>query len=217
MSSRRSFRFTADGPLPIMHAPTHALVVVDLQNDFLHGGMLAVPGGDEVVDVINHAQERFDLIVATQDWHPRNHVSFAANHPGQKPGDVIEVDGLLQILWPVHCVEHTRSAALCDRFDASRLARVFYKGVEPRVDSYSAFFDNAERRSTGLGDYLRQAGARELFLAGLATDYCVSYRAEMRSGWASMYSLSWTAVGASTRGRETRRPRSRICGVAAST
>jgi nicotinamidase/pyrazinamidase len=157
--------------------PTHALVVVDLQNDFLHGGALAVPGGDEVVDVINHAQERFDLIIATQDWHPRNHVSFAANHPGHRPGDVIEVDGLLQILWPVHCVEHTRGAALCDPLDKRRIARVFYKGVEPCADSYSAFFDNAERRSTGLGDYLRQAGARELFLAGLATDYCVSYSA----------------------------------------
>jgi nicotinamidase/pyrazinamidase len=157
--------------------PTRALVIVDLQNDFLRGGALPVPCGDDVVDVINRVQERFDLVLATQDWHPRSHVSFADNHPGHKPGDVIEVDGLPQILWPVHCVEHTRGAALCGRLDAGRVARVFYKGIDPRVDSYSAFFDNAQRRATGLKDYLGEAGVRELFIAGLATDYCVRYSA----------------------------------------
>ncbi|MBI2825539.1 MAG: bifunctional nicotinamidase/pyrazinamidase [Planctomycetia bacterium] len=157
--------------------PKRALAIVDVQNDFLPGGALAVPGSGEIISVINRVQPLFELVVATLDWHPRDHVSFAVNHPGRVPGDVITVDGQSQVLWPVHCVQATAGAALADELAAGRIARVFHKGTDPRLDSYSAFFDNAHRRGTGLGDYLKAAGVRELFLAGLTTEYCVAHSA----------------------------------------
>jgi nicotinamidase/pyrazinamidase len=150
-----------------------ALLLVDLQNDFLPGGALAVPGGDEAIPIANHLQPKFELVVATQDWHPPNHLSFAANHPGKKPGDVISLDGMQQILWPVHCVEHTPGAELAAALDKRRIRKVFAKGADPQIDSYSGFYDNGRRRSTGLGAYLRQQGVDELYVLGLATDYCV--------------------------------------------
>jgi nicotinamidase/pyrazinamidase len=154
-----------------------ALVIVDIQNDFVPGGALAVPEGDKVIPIINEIQKRFDLVVATQDGHPPNHGSFASNHPGKKPGDSVELAGLEQILWPVHCVEDTPGADFVSALDRSRIDRVFHKGTDPAIDSYSTFFDNAHLKNTGLGPYLKERGVRHVFLAGLATDYCVKYSA----------------------------------------
>jgi nicotinamidase/pyrazinamidase len=152
-----------------------ALIMVDIQNDFLPGGALAVPKGDEVVPIANAMQERVDLVVATQDWHPRDHESFAVNHPGKKVGEVIDLGGLPQILWPAHCVQGTRGAEFAPGLDLKRIARTFQKGTDRTIDSYSGFFDNGHRKATGLGDYLRQKGVNELFILGLATDYCVKF------------------------------------------
>ncbi|PYL07494.1 MAG: bifunctional nicotinamidase/pyrazinamidase [Verrucomicrobia bacterium] len=152
-----------------------ALIIVDVQNDFLSGGALPVPRGDEIIPVVNDLQQQFELIVATQDWHPRDHGSFAANHAGKKPGDRIMLDGIEQILWPIHCVQNTPGAAFAPGLETNRFARVFQKGVDSKIDSYSAFFDNAHRRATGLGDYLKQRGVTDVYLCGLATDYCVKY------------------------------------------
>jgi nicotinamidase/pyrazinamidase len=154
-----------------------ALILVDLQHDFMPGGALGVPDGNQVVPVANRVQPLFGLIVATQDWHPPDHGSFAAQHSGRKPGDVIELGGQPQILWPVHCMQNTPGAALVAELDTRRVARIFYKGTDPTIDSYSAFFDNGHRRSTGLSEYLRQQGVTDVYLAGLATDYCVKYSA----------------------------------------
>jgi nicotinamidase/pyrazinamidase len=154
-----------------------ALVVVDMQNDFVPGGALAVPEGDVIVRLVNALQRRFELVVATQDWHPPNHGSFAANHRGKKPGDVIRLNGLPQILWPVHCVQNTRGAEFVAGLDTSRIAKIFPKGTDPQIDSYSGFFDNGHKKATGLGDYLKGKGVTEVFVAGLATDYCVQFTA----------------------------------------
>ena len=134
------------------------LILVDIQHDFCPGGALPVPGGDEVVPVANRLAAGFDLVVATQDWHPPDHGSFAANHPGKQPVEVIELAGLPQVLWPVHCVQGTAGAAIHSALDVARIGRVFRKGTDPTVDSYSGFFDNGKRQSTGLADYLRRAG-----------------------------------------------------------
>jgi len=155
----------------------NCLLIVDIQNDFLPGGALAVPEGDAVIPVINRLQDRFDLVLATQDWHPPDHGSFAASHPGHKVADVIELDGVPQILWPVHCIQNSPGAQFSTALDTTRLARVFRKGIDRKIDSYSTFFDNAKRRSTGLADYLREQNVREIFICGLATDYCVRFSA----------------------------------------
>lgn len=151
----------------------NALLLVDLQNDFLPGGALAVPQGDDVIPVANRAQRHFDLIVATQDWHPANHGSFAASHPGRKIGELATLGGLPQVMWPVHCVQHTRGAALAPTLDTQRIARVFPKGTDVAIDSYSGFFDNGRKKATGLGDFLRERGVTDVYVLGLATDYCV--------------------------------------------
>jgi len=155
----------------------NALIIVDLQNDFLPGGALPVPHGDELIPLANELQGSFELVVATKDWHPPDHGSFAANHPGKKPGDRIMLDGIEQILWPVHCVQNTRGAEFAAAFDTSRIAHVFHKGIDPRIDSYSTFFDNAHRRRTGLGEYLKERSIKDIYLLGLALDYCVKYSA----------------------------------------
>jgi len=155
----------------------NVLIVTDLQNDFCPGGALPVPEGDQVIPVVNRLQPRFNLVVATQDWHPADHGSFAANHPGKRPGEVIDLAGLPQILWPVHCVQNTPGAALHPDLDGTAIARVFQKGTDPAVDSYSTFFDNAHRKSTGLGEYLKERGVADVYLCGLATDYCVKFSA----------------------------------------
>ncbi|HEY3322352.1 MAG TPA: bifunctional nicotinamidase/pyrazinamidase [Planctomycetota bacterium] len=154
-----------------------ALLIIDVQNDFLPGGALPVPEGDQVIPVVNGVQRAFDLVVATQDWHPASHGSFAANHPGKNPGEVIDLAGLRQILWPVHCVQNTPGAALAPALETAQIRRVFQKGTDPQVDSYSGFFDNGRRKSTGLGEFLKNEGADELYLLGLATDYCVKFSA----------------------------------------
>jgi nicotinamidase/pyrazinamidase len=153
----------------------NALILVDLQNDFLPDGALAVPHGDEVIPIANDLQRQFELVVATKDWHPRNHGSFAANHPGKNPGDRIILDGIEQILWPVHCVQYTHGADFNPSFDTSRIAHIFHKGTDPMIDSYSTFFDNAHRRHTGLAHYLERRGIKNVYLMGLALDYCVKY------------------------------------------
>jgi len=132
-----------------------------------------VPEGDRVVPVVNRLLARFDLIVATQDWHPPDHGSFAANHPGRNVGEMIELNGLPQILWPLHCVQNTRGAEFHPALERSRIARVFQKGTDPAIDSYSGFFDNGRRKATGLGDFLRERHVTDVFVCGLATDYCV--------------------------------------------
>ncbi len=151
------------------------LIVVDVQNDFCPGGSLAVKGGNEIVPLINGFRGRFDTFIFTQDWHPRNHASFAANHPGKKPGDVIRLEGLAQVMWPVHCVQNTPGAAFHKELVVKKDERIFQKGTDPAIDSYSAFYDNAHQKSTGLGEYLKSLGVAELFLCGLATDYCVRF------------------------------------------
>lgn len=155
----------------------NALILVDIQNDFVPGGALAVPEGDVVVPVCNRLSHAFDLVVATQDWHPADHGSFARSHPGRKVGEVIDLNGLPQILWPVHCVQNTPGAAFVPGLDISRVDRVFQKGTDPAIDSYSGFFDNGHRKATGLGEYLKQRGVTEVYVAGLAIDYCVKFTA----------------------------------------
>jgi nicotinamidase/pyrazinamidase len=154
-----------------------ALLVVDIQNDFLPGGALAVPDGDKVIPLVNRLMERFGLVLATQDWHPANHGSFAANHPNRQPGEVIDLNGLMQVLWPVHCVQESPGAAFSRQLRTERFSNVFKKGIDPGIDSYSGFFDNARKRSTGLSEYLRDRSVDELFICGLATDYCVKFSA----------------------------------------
>lgn len=160
-----------------MTHPRKALILVDIQNDFLPGGSLAVEHGDDVIPVANAVQHGFDLVVATQDWHPANHGSFASNHEGKKPGDVIELHGLQQVLWPDHCVQGTRGAEFHRDLDLNRVQRVFRKATDPEIDSYSAFFDNGHLKSTGLGDFLKSEGVEEIYIVGLATDYCVRFTA----------------------------------------
>ena len=154
-----------------------ALLLIDIQNDFLPTGALPVPQGDQVVPVANRLMEQCDLIVATQDWHPANHGSFAANHAGRKPGEVIELDGVQQILWPVHCVQNTPGADFAPGLDRSRIAHVVRKGTAPAIDSYSGFFDKGHRKATGLDQYLRSRNVTDLTIVGLATDYCVKFTA----------------------------------------
>jgi nicotinamidase/pyrazinamidase len=153
-----------------------ALICVDLQNDFCPGGSLPVKEGRDIGVLINRIQKNFDFVVATQDWHPKDHLSFASNHK-KKPGEVIDLDGLKQVLWPDHCVQGSQGAEFIEEFDQKKVDRVFQKGTDKRIDSYSAFFDNAHKKATGLGDYLKQKGIKEVYLAGLATDYCVKYSA----------------------------------------
>lgn len=154
-----------------------ALILVDIQNDFLPGGALAVPRGDEILPLVNRLQSQFPLVVATQDWHPANHGSFVVNHPGRKPFEEIELNGLPQTLWPVHCVQHTRGAELAPKLERKHIVRIFQKGTDPGIDSYSGFFDNGHRRSTGMGDWLKGRGVTEVHICGLATDYCVKFTA----------------------------------------
>ena len=154
-----------------------ALILVDLQNDFCPGGALAVPEGDLVVPIANTLIPRFQYVVATQDWHPPTHLSFASNHPGKSVYDQIDLEGLPQVLWPDHCVEGTPGAKLHAALDVSRIARVVQKGTDARIDSYSGFYDNGHRKATGLHEVLKDAGITDVYVMGLATDYCVKWTA----------------------------------------
>lgn len=154
-----------------------ALIVVDLQNDFMDDGALPVDGAYEVVSVANDAMKRFDIVIATQDWHPAEHGSFASNHAGMEPGQVIDLDGLSQVLWSVHCVQDDAGSEFVNGLDTEQFTEVFRKGTDPAIDSYSGFFDNGHRKSTGLTDWLRDRGVENVFVLGVATDYCVKFTA----------------------------------------
>lgn len=153
------------------------LIIIDIQNDFLPRGVLAVSGGNEIVPLINELMASYDHVVATQDFHPYNHGSFAANHDGHEVGESINLNGLEQILWPTHCVQGTTGANFAPSLDTRKIDLFFQKGTDPEIDSYSGFFDNLHHKSTGLTDHLRTVGASEVHIVGLATDYCVKFTA----------------------------------------
>src|SRR5688572_23850124 len=143
------------------------LLMVDLQNDFCEGGGLAVPQGDLVIPLANQLQPHFDLVIATQDWHPKGHMSFASTHPPHKPGEVMMVNNMVQILWPDHCIQNSFGAEFHPLLDKTRIHKVILKGTDPEIDSYSAFFDNAHLRETGLTEYLKQEGVTKISILGL--------------------------------------------------
>jgi nicotinamidase/pyrazinamidase len=154
-----------------------ALLLIDIQNDFMPFGSLPVAEGDEVVPIANALAARFELVVATQDWHPAHHASFASSHEGQGVGDVIEVRGLPQVMWPDHCIQNTPGASFHSGLDVGLIDHVVRKGTDLAVDSYSGFFDNNHDHDTGLAGYLRERDIDEIWIAGLAADYCVKYTA----------------------------------------
>ncbi len=152
-----------------------ALVIIDMQNDFIPGGSLAVPGGDEILPIINELQQKFELVIATQDWHPQDHSSFAKNQPGKKEFDTIILHGLEQKLWPVHCVQNSQGAEFHPNLKSKKIEAIFRKGTNKEIDSYSGFYDNAHLKSTGLSGYLKDKGVNTLYFCGLAADYCVYF------------------------------------------
>ena len=156
---------------------TRALLLIDIQNDFCPGGELAVADGDAVVPLANRMQADFPLVVATQDWHPAAHSSFAANHDGAEPFSTMEMPYGTQVLWPVHCVQGSEGAAFHPDLALDRVSLIVRKGTDPALDSYSAFFENDRETPTGLTGYLRDKGVTDLTLAGLATDFCVAWSA----------------------------------------
>ncbi len=153
----------------------NTLILVDLQYDFMPGGALAVREGDQVVAVANRLMPHFDLVAATQDWHPADHKSFASQHEGKRVGDVIQLDGLEQVLWPDHCIQGTLGADLHGELDVGRIHEVVRKGTNTQIDSYSGFFDNGHRQSTGLAELLKGRDISNVAVMGLATDYCVKF------------------------------------------
>jgi len=165
---------------------TDILGLVDVQPTFMPGGELAVADGDAVVPVINRLLDRFDHAFATQDWHPRRHASFASAHPGSRAYDTIDMPYGRQVLWPDHAIQGSANAALHRDVDLTRVEVIIRKGFHPSIDSYSTFFENDRRTATGLDGWLRQRGFSRVFLAGLATDFCVAWSAEdaIRLGYA---------------------------------
>lgn len=156
----------------------HALLVIDVQNDFCPGGALPVPDGDAVVPLINRLMDHFDHVLLTQDWHPAGHASFASSYSGKAPYDVVELAYGDQVLWPDHCVQGTAGADFHPDLNVSRAELILRKGFRRQIDSYSAFFENDQKTPTGLGGYLRERGITTLYMAGLATDFCVRWSAE---------------------------------------
>ncbi|MGB8316055.1 MAG: bifunctional nicotinamidase/pyrazinamidase [Aestuariivirga sp.] len=154
------------------------LIIIDVQNDFCEGGNLAVPGGDEVVPIINELAKGFKHVVLTQDWHPVGHLSFASAHPGKEAFTQIEMAYGTQTLWPDHCIQERRGSSLHHRLSIPHAELIIRKGFRREVDSYSAFFENDHKTPTGLGGYLKERGFGRVFFAGLAFDYCVRYSAE---------------------------------------
>ena len=151
------------------------LVIIDAQNDFMPGGALAVPNGDLIVPSINQLQEKFDLVIATQDWHPKKHASFASSHKGSEEFEVINLDGIDQVMWPDHCIQNTNGANFHADLKTSKIEAIFRKGTDIKIDSYSGFYDNARLKSTGLTGYLKEKDASELYFVGLAAEYCVYF------------------------------------------
>lgn len=160
-----------------MRKPDEALIVIDVQNDFCPGGALAVAGGDEIIARINAMMDEFQTVVLTQDWHPADHSSFAANHPGADPFGLTDMPYGPQVLWPTHCVQGTPGAAFHAALRTDPAQMVIRKGFRAGIDSYSAFFENDKTTATGLHGYLTERGIRTVTLVGLATDYCVAYSA----------------------------------------
>jgi nicotinamidase/pyrazinamidase len=156
----------------------NALILVDIQNDFMPGGPLAVPLGDEIISLVNELQNSFGLVVATQDWHPRNHKSFASNHKGKSNFDTITLHGLQQVLWPDHCIQGSAGAQIHPGVDLKKVEGIFRKGMDTEIDSYSAFYDNGYKKSTGLAGYFRERKIKKVYVCGLAADYCVYYTAK---------------------------------------
>lgn len=154
-----------------------ALIIIDMQNDFLSGGSLAVPDADEIIPIVNSIQQYFDLVVATQDWHLSTHKSFASNNPGKKSFEQIELNGVAQTLWPDHCVQGTEGAQFSHLVNMNRVEAIFRKGTNAEIDSYSGFYDNSHQKSTGLADYLRGRMVTKVYFAGLAGDICVYFSA----------------------------------------
>jgi len=157
---------------------THALLVIDVQNDFCPGGLLAVADGDQVVPVINKMMGAFDLVVATQDWHPTGHLSFASAHPDRAAFDMVQMPYGDQVLWPDHCVQGSDGAQFHPDLNADPAALIIRKGMNPAIDSYSAFFENDRKTATGLHGFLQSQGVDQVTIVGLATDYCVNYSAQ---------------------------------------
>lgn len=158
-----------------MHPAYVALILVDLQVDFMPAGMLPVAEGDVVIPIANALMPHYRTVVATQDWHPGNHGSFAANHPWRKPGQVIDLHGLQQVLWPIHCVQNTWGAEFVAELDSDRITKVFQKGTDAEIDSYSGFYDNGHRKSTGMAEWLKAKGITEVHVLGVAADFCVKF------------------------------------------
>jgi len=154
-----------------------ALILVDLQNDFFPLGALAVDEAEKTIPIANELMDKFDLVVATQDWHPADHGSFAANYLWRYPGQEIELNGLPQILWTIHCVNGTFGAEFHQALDTDKIDKIFQKGTDKTIDSYSGFFDNGKRKATGMEEYLKEKGVTEVYIMGLATDYCVKFTA----------------------------------------
>ena len=154
-----------------------ALIIIDIQNDFLPGGSLEVKEGDKIITLINEMMDNYDHIIATKDWHPSNHVSFASNHPGKEIGDIIKVNGLNQILWPDHCVQDSYGSEFPKELNHEKINNIIYKGKNKNIDSYSGFYDNAKGASTQLSEYLKSKGIDKIDCVGLATEYCVKYTA----------------------------------------
>ncbi|HLS94548.1 nicotinamidase/pyrazinamidase [Sphingobacterium allocomposti] len=155
----------------------NALIIVDVQKDFLPGGRLAVADGDTIIPYINELQSRYDIVVATQDWHPGDHGSFASQHPGHSPFETIVLNGLPQVLWPDHCVQETDGASFADKLRTDKIGAIFRKGMDKRIDSYSGFYDNGRLKKTGLSGFLKDMGVDEVHVCGLAADYCVFFTA----------------------------------------
>jgi nicotinamidase/pyrazinamidase len=177
----------AQGQTLRINADTDVFIVVDVQYDFLPGGSLAVPRGDEVIRPINELADRFKHVVMTQDWHPEKHISFATSHPGKKPFEVIDLPYGKQVLWPDHCIWDTKGAEFSEEIDIPHNELVIRKGYDPKIDSYSGFVEADRRTRTGLAGYLKERGFTRAFVAGLATDFCVG----------------WTALDAKAAGFET--------------
>jgi nicotinamidase/pyrazinamidase len=155
----------------------NALILIDLSNDFCPGGMVEVPGGNQVVEVANRLMEAFELVVSVRDWHPAGHLSFAANHLWRRPGQEIELHGQTQLLWPMHCVQNSFGAELAMRLRQEKITRHFFKGTDAETDSYSAFFDNLKKNDTGLATFLHENGVEDVYLIGLPCEFGVRYSA----------------------------------------
>ena len=175
-----------------------ALIVVDLQNDFLPGGALAVEEGDQIINGINSILDIYDLVIFTKDFHPFNHKSFASQHPGKNPFEIIELNSIQQVLWPDHCVEGSTGSEFAEKLDFNKLMNkpfyIFKKGMNPKVDSYSAFYDNNHKDSTGLAEFLKQKNVKSVYVCGLAADYCAKWTAldAVKEGFETFFYLNLT-------------------------